>query len=265
MNLRNYVQARLEEENRRLKFENDHVEFQTPKTAGEIIDFYRTYDGLKRQMRPLSAEQVEEYLEKGYAFVGAYYDKQLAGIVASKKLPDNYPYFHLPKSEPNGDIYTLGGIYVKKGLGGLGIASRLSNIITQGTQKFGQETGDAVGMAYEVSYDNSGSLKIMSRQGNYVGFYSDTSGQEGLSVLLYRPFTHEAIEIPNRPDIQIVTQDETISKANLFNALETLASNPEIGGYQTYNEVVGSEENIVTTHVLNNVPDMLPQAPFSFQ
>lgn len=262
MNLRNYVQARLEKENSRLH--NSHLSFEMPKTAGEIIDFYRAYDGLKRQMRPLSAEQVEAYLDKGYAFVGAYYDKQLAGIVASKQLPENYPYFHTPKSEPEGNIYTLGGIYVKKGLEGLGIASKLSNIITKGTEQFGKETGDAVGMAYEVSYDNYGSLKIMSRQGNYIGFYSDTSGEEGLSILLYRPFTHEAVNVQNRPNIQI-TQDEDFSKASLFNALENLASNPEINGYQTYNEVVGSPDNIVTTHVLNNVPNTLPQEPFNMQ
>ena len=262
MDLRNFVQARLEEENSRLK--NGHIQFEMPKTAGEIIDFYRAYDGLKRQMRPLSAQQVEEYLQKGYAFVGAYYDKQLAGIVASKQFPENYPYFHPPKSEPDGNIYTLVGIYVKKGLEGMGIASKLSNIITQGTERFGQQTGNAVGMAYEVSYDNYGSLKIMSGQGNYVGFYSDTSGEEGLSILLYRPFTHDAVNVQNRHSIPI-TQDEETSKTNLFNALETLASNPEIGGYQTYSEMVGSEDNIVTTHILNNVPNTLPQAPFSLQ
>ena len=262
MNLRNFVEARLEQENRRTK--NSHLSFEVPKTAGEIIDFYRAYDGLKRQMRPLSAEQVEEYLEKGYAFVGAYYDKQLAGIVASKQFPENYPYFHLPKNEPQGNIYTLGGIYVQKGLEGLGIASKLSNIITQGTEQFGKQTGEAVGMAYEVSYDNYGSLKIMSGQGNYVGFYSDTSGDEGLSILLYKPFTHEAIKIADRPNIQI-TQDEEFSKASLFNALETIAANPEIGGYETYHEVVGREDNIVTTHVLNSVPNTLPQSTFEMQ
>ena len=94
MNLREYLQQRSEMENARRDLrDNAHLSFATPQTAGEIIDFYRTYNGLKRQMRPLSAEQVETYLAKGYAFVGAYYDHQLAGIVASKQLPENLFYF----------------------------------------------------------------------------------------------------------------------------------------------------------------------------
>lgn len=264
MNLREYLQQRSEMENARRDLrDNAHLSFATPQTAGEIIDFYRTYNGLKRQMRPLSAEQVETYLAKGYAFVGAYYDHQLAGIVASKQLPENYPYFHLPQSEPQGQIYSLGGIYVDPRVSGMGIASRLSNIVTEGTQQFARETdANIAGLGIEVSYDNYGSLKIMSRQGNYIGFYSDTSGQEGLSILLYRPFTHDAINIAERPTIDLVSTDEELSRASLFGALETMAANPEIGGYQTINQAVGEEGNIVTTHILNNVANTMPQPTF---
>ena len=127
MNLRDYVAARMEMENKNLK--NPNLRFETPSTADEIVNLYRTYDGMRRHMRALSPDKVQEYLDKGYAFVGAYYDKELAGIAVSKQLPNDYPYFTLPKEEEKGNIYTLGGLYVRPDFQGMGIASKLSRIV----------------------------------------------------------------------------------------------------------------------------------------
>ena len=59
MNLRDYVAARMEMENRNLK--NPNLRFETPSTADEIVNLYRTYDGMRRHMRALSPDKVQEY------------------------------------------------------------------------------------------------------------------------------------------------------------------------------------------------------------
>ena len=61
MNLRDYVAKRMEFENTQLK--NPNLRFETPSTADEIINLYRTYDGMKRHMRALSPEKVQEYID----------------------------------------------------------------------------------------------------------------------------------------------------------------------------------------------------------
>lgn len=258
MNLRDYVEARMEQENRQAK--NKLLKFRSPETAQEIVEMYRTYGGIKRHMRALSPEKVQEYLDNGYAFVGAYYDKQLAGIAVSKQLPEDYPYFTLPRDEQKGNIYTLGGLYVRPDYQGLGIASKLSKIVTQGTEAFGIETKEAVGMAYEVSYDNFGSLKILSKHGNYVGFYSDESATEGLTILLYRPFTHDAVKI-DRPSIQLLPNDEALSMENLAEGLTYISEQEQIGGM---NSTLLEQENgdILKTWVLNNTPNTIPSPTF---
>lgn len=258
MNLRDYVEARMEQENRQTK--NRLLEFRSPETAQEIVEMYRTYGGIKRHMRALSPEKVQEYLDNGYAFVGAYYDKQLAGIAVSKQLPEDYPYFTLPRDEQKGNIYTLGGLYVRPDYQGLGIASKLSKIVTQGTEAFGRETKEAVGMAYEVSYDNFGSLKILSKHGNYVGFYSDESATEGLTILLYRPFTHDAVKI-DRPSIQLLPNDEALSMENLVEGLTYISEQEQIGGM---NSTLLEQEDgdILKTWVLNNTPNTIPSPTF---
>lgn len=258
MNLREYVQERMELENQRLK--NPHLRFENPTSVNEIVELYRTYDGMKRHMRALEPEKVQEYLDNGYAFVGAYYDKQLAGIAISKQLPEDYPYFTLPKNEEKGNIYTLGGLYVRPGFQGLGIASRLSKIVTKGTEKFGKETNEAVGMAYEVSYDNFGSLRILSQHGNYIGFYTDNdNSKEGLTILLYRPYTHETVEV-ERPNI-ILTPDEALSYDNLTQGLNFLSNQENIGGMSA--SVLKQEDgSLVETVVLDNTPNTLPDTTF---
>ena len=259
MDLRKFVERRIEKENK-LIVNNKHIEFAPTYNAGQIVDIYRTYNGLRRQMRPLNEQQVEEYLQKGYAFVGAYYDKELAGIVVSKKLPEDYPFFHLPKNDKQGDVYTLGGLYVKKEYEGLGLASKLSRIITTGTKDYGITTKETVGMAYEVSFDNFGSLKILSNHGNYVGFYHDEAWKEGLSILLYKPFLQEAINVEN-PGIKLDASDETFSKQSLENALNIMASDSKIGGVTNYTTQL-SEDNIVYSTVINSTPNTIPEETF---
>lgn len=256
MNLRDYVAARMEIENRNLK--NPNLRFETPSTADEIVNLYRTYDGMRRHMRALSPDKVQEYLDKGYAFVGAYYDKELAGIAVSKQLPNDYPYFTLPKEEEKGNIYTLGGLYVRPDFQGMGIASKLSRIVTKGTEAFGKETQEAVGMAYEVSYDNFGSLRILSQFGNYIGFYSDDIKEEGLTILLYRPYTHEAIQV-DRPNIQL-TPNEDLSLQHLTEGLTYLSEQEQIGGLTT--TVRELDNAIVTSSILNKTPDTVPAPTF---
>ena len=250
MNLREYMQQRLEEENRLLS--DTSVRYEQPKTAGEIVDLYRKYDGLLRQMRALNSDQVEEYLAKGFAFAGAYVDSQLVGIAASKELPQNYPFFHLPKNETQGKVSTLRGLFVNKNFNGLGIASKLSTIVTQATEQYAtHEQNTPVGMAYEISYDNPGSLRVLSRQGNFVGYYNDSEAKEGLSVLLYKPFIDKPVEI-EQPNI-LLTANEQISQSNLAQSFEEMACQTGVDGFTTYTHDIG-EGNIVTTRILNYTP-----------
>jgi len=261
MNLNDYVQQRMEAENRLLN--GSDLTFKQPKTPGEIVDLYRTYKGLTRQMRPLNEQQVEEYMSKGYSFIGAYMNNKLAGVSVSKEFPENYPLFHLPKSEGDGRVSTLGGLYVSKNFNGLGLASNLSKITTEATEQFGKnEPGAPIGMAYEISYDNPGSLKVLSRQGNFVGYYSDAQGQEGLSLLLYRPFNQSPVEI-DKPSI-VLTKDETASQINVVDGFMHIANQPQIGGFEVYKHEL-SDGNIVTTNILNTTPNTLPDQTTIFE
>ena len=257
MNLRDYVSERMEQENNLIK--NRSLRFEMPSSPDEIVELYQTYAGMKRHMRALGPEKVQEYLDRGFAFVGAYYDRELAGIAVSKQLPEDYPYFTLPKDEERGNIYTLGGLYVRDDFQGLGIASKLSRIVTKGTEDFGRATKEAVGMAYEVSYDNYGSLKILSQQGNYVGFYADTPSEEGLTILLYRPFVNEAVRV-DQPSIQL-TQDADTSLINLTNGLEYISQQEQIGGL-TETQQLQDNGAMVKTLVLNKTPHTIPDPTF---
>ena len=256
MNLRDYVSNRMANENARIK--NSKLSFDTPSSVDEIVNLYRTYDGMKRHMRALSPEKVQEYLDKGYAFVGAYYDKELAGIAVSKELPTDYPYFTLPKEEEKGSVFTLGGLYVRSEFQGMGLASKLSRIVTQGTEQYATESNNVVGMAYEVSYDNFGSLRILSQYGNYIGFYSDNTKQEGLTILLYRPYLHDPIKV-DRPNIQL-TYDEESSLQSLTDGLNYLSQQEQIGGaITTVREV---DNAVVTSNILNRTPSTIPETTF---
>ncbi|MBQ3048286.1 MAG: GNAT family N-acetyltransferase [Clostridia bacterium] len=253
MNLKDYVQQRMEEENRALV--NSDFSFRSPKTAGEIVDFYRTYRGLTRQMRPLNDQQVEEYLSKGYQFIGAYYNDRLTGISVSKEFPEGYPYFYLPKDEVQGRVSTLGGLYVSPEFGGLGLASRLSSITTQATEQYGKnEPGAPVGMAYEVSYDNPGSLKILNRLGNFVGYYSDSDSKEGLSLLLYRPFIQQPVTVES-PSI-VLTRDEQDSQISVTSGFQQIATQSQIGGFETYTHQF-EDGSVATTNILNKTPNTI--------
>ena len=258
MKLKDYFQQRMDEENKLIS--NYRMRYKAPKTAGEIVDFYRTYDGLKRQMRALNSEQVEEYMANGYAFACAYLDNKLAGVVASKQFPEDYPYFHLPKNEPQGVVNTLGGLYVNKKYSGLGIASKLAEIATQATQEYSQkEENFTVGMAYEVSYDNNACLRILGKQGNFAGYYSDTAGKEGLSILLYKPFLHQPVEIEN-PNI-ILTSEEQSSQISLAHGLQQIANQPQVGGFEVFTHQL-DDGNIVTTNILNTIPKTVSEHTF---
>ena len=56
MNLKDYFQQKMEEENRLML--KTHIKYKEPKTAGEIVDLYRKYYGLQRQIRALNSDQV---------------------------------------------------------------------------------------------------------------------------------------------------------------------------------------------------------------
>lgn len=260
MNLKDYFQQKMEEENR---LYGSKIRYREPKTPGEIVDLYRTYGGLQRQMRALNSDQVEEYMAKGFAFAGAYDDRKLVGIVASKEFPENYPYFHLPKNEVQGRVSTLGGLYVDKDHTGLGIASKLSTIASQATRDFAlNEENAPVGMAYEVSFDNTGSLRVLGKQGHFVGYYSDTAFKEGLSLLLYKPFMQNPVEI-EKPNI-VLTDNEQESQINLAYGFEQIAAQPQVGGFEVYTHDVG-EGNIVITNVLNTTPRTIPEQTFEVE
>ena len=257
MDLREYVARRIDKENSNVK--SPLLRFDNIEKAEDIVNLYRTFDGMKRHMRALSPEKVNEYMEQGYAFVGAYMDKELAGIAVSKQLPTEYPYFTLPKNESQGDIYTLGGLYVRPDFQGFGIASKLSKIVTKGTEDFGKETGSAVGMAYEVAYDNFGSLSILSKHGNYIGYYADSTGQEGLTILLYKPYEQEAIKV-DKPNI-VLTSNEQDSLISLTNGLVHMANQEQIGGLsQTKLEL--DNGSVVTSLVLDKTPLTIPEQTF---
>ena len=257
MNLKEYVAKRIDKENEIIK--NPRLRFDTLQSADEIVSLYRTYDGMKRHMRALSEDKVNEYFEQGYAFVGAYMDKELAGIAVSKQLPEEYPYFTLPKDAEKGVIHTLGGLYVRPDYQGFGIASKLSGIITKGTEDYGKETGQSVGMAYEIAYDNFGSLSILSKHGNYIGYYADSKGDEGLTILLYRPYTQDAIKV-DKPNI-VLTSSEQDSLTSLNDGIKYIANQDQIGG-MTETNLELDNGSIVTSLITNKTPLTIPEPTF---
>ena len=133
--------------------------------------------------------------------------------------------------------------------------------MTEGTKDYAQNSDqNAVGMAYEVSYDNFGSLKILSKYGNYVGLYDDSKNIGGLSIMLYKPFFHDGVKIDN-PNIQLST-DERQSRVNLEDALINISEQNNIGGYTMTSSYLPDEDNTLVKISLNNTPSTVPEHTF---
>ena len=260
MELKDYIAECVEDENRHET--NKKLRFFLPTSADRIVKLYNTYDGSKSMMHPLDHERVYEYLSKGFTFVGAKSDNELVGIAVSRQFPENYPYFTLPRGEQKGPVYTLGGLYVRPDFQGKGIATKLTRMAIQGTENFGWQTSEAVGIGYEVSYNNKKSLNTLSYQGNYIGYYFDKYKKEGLSILLYRPFNHPALKV-NCQQIKL-TDDETTSLQNLKRGLIYMGHQKMVGGTT---EIVRTLEdgNVVTTRVINHTVDTATEPVFSFE
>ena len=260
MELKDYVAERVEQVNDTLKTKK--LRFFLPTSTDKIVKLYKTYQGSTSKMHPLNKERVNEYLDKGFPFVGVEHENELVGIAVSRQFPKNYPYFTLPRDENKGPIYTLGGLYVRPDFQGQGIATKLSKIAIQGTEKFGKETGKAVGIGFEISYDNEKSLNTLSWQGNYIGYYNDQKRQEGLSILLYRPFNHQALKVAH-PVINL-TKDETTSLQNLRQGLTYMGRQNNVGGVtETINTL--DDGNVVTSHVINYTVDTVTSPAFCFE
>lgn len=260
MNLKDYVEEQIENENQILGTKK--LKYFSPTSTDKIVKLYQTYTGSTSKMHPLNHERVNEYLNQGFAFVGVEHEEELVGITVTRQFPENYPYFVLPRNEKKGPIYTLGGLYVRPDFQGQGIASKLSKIAIQGTEKFAKETGKAVGIGYEVSYDNQRSLNTLSWQGNYIGYYNDKNGQEGLSILLYRPFHDQPVKV-NRSVIKL-TKDETTSLQNLKEGLMCMGRHEKIGGLTEASRTL-DDGNVVTTCVINQTADTITEPAFCFE
>lgn len=260
MELKDYVAENIDQINANLA--NNKLRFFLPTSTDKIANLYKTYQGSTSKMHPLNEERVDEYLTKGFPFVGVKHENELVAIAVSRQFPVNYPYFTLPRNEDKGPIYTLGGLYVRPDFQGKGIATKLSKIAIQGTEKFGKETGKAVGIGFEISYDNEKSLNTLAGQGNYIGYYNDQKGQEGLSILLYRPFKHPALKVA-RPVIKL-TKDETTSLQNLSQGLNHMGHLKNVDGVtETINTL--DDGNVVTTRVINYTVDTVASPAFCFE
>ncbi len=260
MELKDFLGGYVEKANNIVQ--SQKLRFFLPTSTDKIVKLYDTYNGSKRKMHPLNADRVNEYLEKGFAFVGAKYDDELIGITVSREFPTDYPYFTLPYHEQKGAVYTLGGLYVRPDFQGKGIAGKLSHIAINGTEDFGRQTGKAVGIGYEVSYDNKKSLKTLIQQGNYIGYYYDKNHQEGLSLLLYRPFHHDPISMRS---LKInLNKNETSSLRNLNHALTYMGAQKHVGGTTRIVQPL-EDGNVVTTRVVNSTVDTITKPVFHFE
>lgn len=261
MNLSDYVNEELERLNSTRPSNKLNIRYGQTTNVNEIVELYRTYDGEKRKMRPLNEQQVAKHMEKGDVFLGAYENNKLAGVVVSKQISSDYPFFTLPKDEEHGNVYMAGGLYVHKDMQGLGIASKLLKSSINATKNYGMETHGAVGMAYEVSFDNKDSLNISSRFGNFVGFYSDSKNEEGLSVLLYQPFSHDPLQI-EQPKI-VLSKDEELSKQHLMSAVQHIGSQEAVDGYTNYFSEL-ENGNLISSIITNNTARTIPDTAFEF-
>ncbi len=267
MELKDYIAEKVEVENYK---ENcailgpGKLRFCILNDAKEIAKFYDTYNGSRSKMHPLSYERVNEYLDKGFVLVGARYDGELIASTVSRQFPENYPYFTLPIKEVKGPIYTLGGLYVRPDFQGHGIATKLSRLAIKGTAEFGCDTGKVVGIGYEVSYDNKRSLAALSQQGNLIGIYYDKNKQEGLSVMLYRPFFNYPVQMERNPEIKLIKDDETTSLQNLNQALIYMGRHKDVGGVTKGIRTL-DDGNVVYTSVLNNTVDTVTKPVFCYE
>jgi len=225
-----------------------------------IIKIYSTFEGPKDFLRIPNGDKIEGILTSdNCVFLGAYLNGHLAGISYLKEIPENYPFFRAPLSENgNNKVFTFGGLYVRPECEGFGSATGMVNILTQSARTYINTLKQSdptqrlqQGVFFEADYRNIGSLSVLSRHGNYIGFYVDEKRLEGPTIMLYDSFSSKPIpvEIPTLH----VPNDKEQGILNLTQFTGNLAS--QVGGMQEYTIPFDDQANHMT--VLNNIPKTL--------
>lgn len=222
-----------------------------------IIKIYSTYEGPKDFLRIPTGEKIDCILTgDNCVFLGAYLNGRLAGISYMKEIPENYPFFRAPLNEgQTGRVFTFGGLYVRPECQGFGSATGMVNILTESARKYiDAKRVDGVqdlpqGIFFEADYRNIGSISVLARHGNYVGFYVDEKRLEGPTVMLYDSFKSTPIVITNTPKIHI-PEDKEQGIINLQRFTNEIAG--QVGGLTEYNIPFDDQSNHM--FVLNNIP-----------
>ena len=221
-----------------------------------IIKIYGTYEGPKDFLRIPSGDKVDKILtSQNCVFLGAYLDGHLAGISCIKEKSGDYPFFRFPKSENPGKVFTFGGLYVRPECQGFGSAKGMVEILTESTRQYtdilkNQGVSDLHrGIFYEADYRNASSLSVLTRHGNYVGYYVDDKRLEGPTIMLYDSFTQKPVDISYVPRVHI-SPDKEEGVEDLFHFTSDIAE--QVGGMQKYELPFDDQAN--TMYVLNNIP-----------
>ncbi len=223
-----------------------------------IIKIYSTYEGPKDFLRIPTGDKIDCILTgDNCVFLGAYLNGRLAGISYLKEIPENYPFFRAPQSEgQTGKVFTFGGLYVRPECQGFGSATGMVGILTESARRYiDLKKTDGVqnlpqGIFFEADYRNVGSISVLSRHGNYVGFYVDEKRLEGPTIMLYDSFKSSPIVISNLPKIHI-PEDKEQGILNLQRFTSEIAS--QVGGSTEYNIPFDDQSNHMV--VLNNIPE----------
>lgn len=222
-----------------------------------IIKIYSTYEGPKDFLRIPTGDKIERIITgDNCVFLGAYLDGRLAGISYLKEIPKNYPFFRAPQSEGDaGKVFTFGGLYVRPECQGFGSATGMVNILTESARKYiDTQRIEGIqqlpqGIFFESDYRNIGSLSVLSRHGNYMGFYVDEKRLEGPTIMLYDSFKTSPIVISSVPRIHI-PEDKEEGIINLQIFTSEIAS--QVGGSSEYTIPFDDQSNHMV--VLNNIP-----------
>ncbi len=222
-----------------------------------IIKIYSTFEGPKDFLRIPTGDKIDAILSnENCVFLGAYLDGRLAGISCLKEIPENYPFFRAPECEGGtGKVFTFGGLYVRPECEGFGSATGMVRILTQSAKTYietlrqsGKQEGLHQGIFFEADYRNVGSLAVLSRHGNYLGFYVDEKKLEGPTIMLYDSFTSTPIPI-SIPTLH-VPEDKNQGIINLTKFTTEIAE--QVGGMKRYIIPFDDQENHMV--VLNNIP-----------
>ena len=233
-----------------------------------IIKIYSTYEGPKDFLRIPTGEKIDCILTgDNCVFLGAYLNGRLAGISYLKEIPENYPFFRAPLSEGKmGKVFTFGGLYVRPECQGFGSATGMVGILTESARKYidarraSGEQNLPQGIFFEADYRNVGSISVLARHGNYVGFYVDEKRLEGPTIMLYDSFRTQPIVIGNVPKIHI-PEDKEEGIVNLTEFTSTIAE--QVGGSTEYTIPFDDQSNHMV--VLNNIPLTTPVSKGMFE